>query len=369
MIDGTISRLDSGIPRIYGMVALPSGDLIVAGMFDIADEAMVRNVARWDGSSWSAFGSIPGRVNALLRASDGTLYAGGDFDTADAAPANSVVRWNGAGWQQVGVGLRDVWALHEMPNGDIIAGGAFSFNGDFTISMRNIARWRNGAWEPIGTGLADRVTAISHLPDGRIVAEVGWYRDSGPTHGLYVWDGSSWSLAPDIRGSVSKISIASNGDLLIAGRFHLDGGPQPPFGSPGVPGMAARWNGAKWTKLSGGLYLDSSPAILFEDPSQKLFLGGNYLKRFSGGGPSIAVLAYEGGNWELTSEGRISRTDLNADGRVDDVDFPCFAFQYDIVRCGDAQMPTACSADFTLDGTVDDADFLIFVQDYNLVTP
>jgi hypothetical protein len=75
--------------------------LFVGGEFWSAGGVTVNNVARWDGSAWSAlagpFGAgIDGSVDALAVFDDGsgpTLYAGGSFTTAGGLWSRSIAAW------------------------------------------------------------------------------------------------------------------------------------------------------------------------------------------------------------------------------------------------------------------------------------
>ena len=69
-----------------------SGDLYIGGEFTAAGEVAANNVARWNGSQWSAVGVGSGggmnnRVVTLAIAANGDVYAGGSFTTAQVRPA------------------------------------------------------------------------------------------------------------------------------------------------------------------------------------------------------------------------------------------------------------------------------------------
>ena len=65
------------------------------------------NIAKWNGSSWSALGSGMGRGDIgviALAVSGSDLYAGGYFTTAGGSAANYIAKWNGSSWSRAGVG-------------------------------------------------------------------------------------------------------------------------------------------------------------------------------------------------------------------------------------------------------------------------
>jgi trimeric autotransporter adhesin len=88
---------------------------------------------------------------------------------------HNVARWNGSAWSALGTGIDSrnatVQALAVMPNGDLVVGGYFTAVGDVTMS--SIARWDGNAWNPLGTGLGGSVPvvrALLALPSGDLIA-------------------------------------------------------------------------------------------------------------------------------------------------------------------------------------------------------
>ncbi|MBS0191950.1 MAG: hypothetical protein U0573_04580 [Phycisphaerales bacterium] len=61
------------------------------------------------------------------------------------------------------------------------------------------------------------------------------------------------------------------------------------------------------------------------------------------------------------------KSDLTADGIIDDTDFVLFATAYDILDCADPAMPAGCPADSNGDGIVDDSDFVQFAEAYDIL--
>ena len=103
------------IPGANGyVVALVAydGNLYAGGKFRSIGGVMANNIAKWDGTSWSALGSgITGYeydTGVHAHAVSGTnLYAGGHFRTAGGVAANYVAKWDGTNWSALGSGLDD----------------------------------------------------------------------------------------------------------------------------------------------------------------------------------------------------------------------------------------------------------------------
>jgi hypothetical protein len=89
------------------------------------------NIAKWNGSSWSAVGGgTNGPVSALVFDGHGNLYAGGGFSSAGGVSANNITKWNGSSWRALGSGINGgVDSLAIDGSGNLYAGGWFSAAG------------------------------------------------------------------------------------------------------------------------------------------------------------------------------------------------------------------------------------------------
>ncbi len=113
-IDPTFSdanwiSMNPGIPGADGpvnaAVADGSGNLYVGGLFTVVGDVVANDIAKWDGTRWTALSSgMNGRV-AALAVSGTKLYAGGYFTTAGGSPANYIALWDGSSWTTLGSGL------------------------------------------------------------------------------------------------------------------------------------------------------------------------------------------------------------------------------------------------------------------------
>jgi hypothetical protein len=80
-------------------VAVCSGALIAGGSFTRAGDTVVKNIARWDGSSWGPLGSgVDGpdprwTAAAVLFPFESSLYAGGTFTIAGGRSSVGIGRW------------------------------------------------------------------------------------------------------------------------------------------------------------------------------------------------------------------------------------------------------------------------------------
>ncbi len=191
---------------------------------------------------------------------DGTgekLYATGQFTSAGGNTANRLAVWDGTSWSQVSpLGPSDSWGNTLLPyQGKLIMGGVWGSIGGMP-DTRSLAAWNGASWESMGTGwdfFADACWALAEFQGDLYVG--GSFTDAGGVTASNIarWDGENWS---DVSGGVT-LGVATivldmltwddgNGEALyVAGRFDLAGGVESK--------LVAKWDGANWTSLDGGL--------------------------------------------------------------------------------------------------------------------
>jgi hypothetical protein len=132
----SLSRMSNDYPNspdVYAL-AVSGSSLYAGGTFTIAGGVSATNIAKWDGSAWSALGAgINGQVSALA-ASGTDLYAAGRFTTAGGVPALNIAKWDGSAWSALGTGVSAgtspaVNALAVDGLGHLFVGGSFSMAG------------------------------------------------------------------------------------------------------------------------------------------------------------------------------------------------------------------------------------------------
>ena len=418
--NGTWIRLAEGLEGVgHALVELPNGDVLVGGKFVRAGATLINNLARWNGSAWSAIpnGQPGDAVYALVNTPDGGVAVGGDFANVGPLATRGVALWDGAAWRSASLGSSyAVRCLAVAPDGQIIAGGSFAT--PFAIAP-NIARFDGTGWGPIAAGLTisnaslgtAMVRSIAVTSDGKIIAAGNFDRSGTATvNRVAMWNFSTWeSLGNTPDGAVAAIARLSNGNVLAGGSFTaVNGFNSPPIADWYEPrGLSVTSNPVDQTSCGGSSAAmtcgtDGNGAIAvqwqIEDPDSIPFgwknltdgpvtLAGrtvahvtNATDRWSPlivqrprGSASIRfrALVTNACNAILSKPAtlRIHAADFNCDGIYDDLDFPFFANAYDLLACDDPAMPAGCPADLNADGVVDDQDFGEFVVAYNAVIP
>src|SRR5439155_4621891 len=113
-------------------LAVSGSDLYAGGAFTTAGGSAANEIAKWNGSSWSELGSGTEGVNLFasqvyaLAVSGSNVYAAGSFKTAGGSGADNVAKWNGSSWTALASGLEGEVLALAVSGGDVYAGGVFT---------------------------------------------------------------------------------------------------------------------------------------------------------------------------------------------------------------------------------------------------
>lgn len=258
----TWSALGTGIEGEVNAIAVIGANVFVGGDFSDVGNSTVNNVALWNGFSWSALGNgvnngVNGRVNAI--AIDGSdVYVGGDFLTAGNLTMNGIAKWDGSGWSPLGLGVSDYVNVIYRKGSDLYVGGEFFEAGN--VSANNIAKWNGNSWSTLGVGTNKEVTEIISIENDFYIG--GWFTQAGgsPANGIAKWNGSSWSalgngVYTSGQHNTYATSIAVLGSsLYVGGRFEEAGST--------IVNCVAKWNGSTWSALENGVSTDGTTPVI-----------------------------------------------------------------------------------------------------------
>jgi hypothetical protein len=225
--DGTSwSAVGGGTNHYVRALASYGGDLYAAGSFSVAGGTPAYIIARWDGTAWSALGSglsttIHYAYVRSLATHDGALFAGGAFTLAGGAPAGNIARWDGTSWSALGTGVEapgvsgspyaEVWAMTSY-NGQLVVTGDFMSAG--TVAASGIARWNGSGWSSLGSGLDWGALAL--VSSGTQLSAGGYFENAGGKPSRFI---ASWSEA--------SVSVPATSDSPLAGGPRLSSWPSP----------------------------------------------------------------------------------------------------------------------------------------------
>lgn len=294
----TGDRSDGDVRDLQSFDGGAGAQLYAAGTFTRFGAVNARGVAAWNGSSWLAVGgslSIGG-ATALEVADLGAgevLVLGGFFDSVGGVAAKNVAVWNGSTWSALGAGLSGaVNAFASFDDGGgtrLYAGGAFTNSGG--VSVKRIAMWDGSLWQPLGSGASASVNALKVFDDGtgpQLYAGGAFLNMGGVplVFGIARWSGSSWSaLSPaGPNGYVHALELFHDGlepQLFVGGDFWSV------KAAPGTRGLA-RFDGAAWSSVLGVDVRGGVRALAVLDDgvhAASLWLAGD----FGGVGEAVSV--------------------------------------------------------------------------------
>ncbi len=329
--------LGSGIvnPSVAAL-AVSGSDLYVGGRFMKAGDVEANNIAKWNGSSWSALSSGLGRTDPYvdvyaLAASGSDVYAGGYFTTAGGTAVSNIAKWNGSSWSPLGPGLGSslggyVLAL-AVSRSDLYAGGLFLGAGGTPVN--NVAKWNGSSWSPLGSGIFGngvigsdpRVHALAVL-GGELYAGGGFTNAGGnAVNRIAKWNGTNWSaLGAGVGGSDPHVyALAVSGiDLYVGGKFTTAGGT--------AASNIARWDGSSWSALGSGVGGEvDALTVLGSD----LYAGGYFWT--AGGKVSVYVAKARIGSIAKSIMATNSTASIQFSGVT--------GYQYDVQRTADVAPP------------------------------
>ena len=301
--DGTAWQTIASPPMLandmlYSVATTFDGSYVLTGAGMIDGSGVPVFAVAFDGTNWSTLAEFRGASNRAVICSaefGGELLFGGNFDTANGVDSPFIARWNGTEMLRGtgGNSLPDVAVadLAVFQSELIIAGSFVHLN---SISLSNIATYDGATFKPLGLGTNGTVRALKATPTLLYAGGSFTQADSIPAHGIAAWDGDDWmqigaGLEEGISGGDSpRVNAIEQigSDVYAAGLFSNAGT------VTGV-GNIARWDGAAWQRLAGGLDGEVYALAEFEGA---LVAVGNFTH--ADGIPAKNVARWNGAAWD-----------------------------------------------------------------------
>lgn len=226
---------------ITGITTQPDGKIIVAGNFSSYNRVKLQGIIRFN-SDYSVDTTFVSNFNAQNQfapgipkvASDGKLYFFGYINTWGGIAAAGVVRLNSNGTLDTrfsGISGIDVYstnAIDFQSDGKILAAGNYYVQS--TGLYRVIARFNtDGTMDSTFTGpsidYSYGANDVKVLSNGNILV-AGYFYINGYTDVIYLYVlsstgavNSSFNSSTGTNGSINKISLQSDGKILLGGTF------------------------------------------------------------------------------------------------------------------------------------------------------
>ena len=274
------SPLGAGVDGIVYDILILNGTVYAGGSFETAGGTTVNGIASWNGSNWNALGAGVKRgtrsgMVRTLAALNGELYVGGRFDAAGGTTANNIAKWDGTSWSALidaggnnGVD-NTVQVLHVMEGGLLALGGNFENAGG--VSANRVAQWNSDVQEfsAFGPGFNNTVQGLEVYNDTLYASGAFSATGISSISSIARWDGQSWQ----------SLGSGTNGFLLGETRLlKVDESREQLW----VGGLITRAGG----KMSAGIArydLSASGGVAIDDPVAHTFaLEGNTPNPVSG---------------------------------------------------------------------------------------
>ena len=232
--------LGTGLNGVVHGFTIYNTQLIAVGAFTNGGN----NVSRWNGSTWSGLGLGTNDTVFAAAVFSSLLRIGGKFTTAGGINCSRVAGWNGTQWTAMGTvnSTNNTVYTFTTFNSELIVGGEFTSIGNLPNANR-IARYNaSGTYTALGTGIDNnRVLALTiyqnQLYAGGTFTTIGGV----PVNNIARWTGSNWnSVLSGTNGAVRCFSLQGS-NLIIGGSF------------TGIGNSIASWNGTTFSALGNGI--------------------------------------------------------------------------------------------------------------------
>ena len=207
-------------------LAVSGSTLYAGGNFTTAGGSAANNIAKWDGSSWSALGSgISGIYPMCMRwrCRAARCMRGADFTTAGGNSANYIAQWNGSSWSALGSGIQVQATMEKALCGcaggvgqHIVCGWRFHDGG----RRRSQLHRQMGREQLVGAGFGDERRCGCAGGVGQQPVCRGLFHAAGGITANYIakWDGNTWSaLGSGVNRTVYALAVSGRGTTCMRG--------------------------------------------------------------------------------------------------------------------------------------------------------
>jgi len=215
---------------------------------------------RWNGYTWEVVWCVfdpwlpqrPGGYVTSLASFDGGIVIGGHFSLPHGdVPLRSLIWWDGQESLSAKImpfgGVAFVWGNVDIlfvTEGVLYVAGQFAATAPGGVALQMVAAWDGHVWQSLHAGISfsGEITSMLQMPDGPLVLSV-YFEGTGM---VYHFNGAAWSSIAQVETNLGVLSLAlwTDGSLLAYGILDWNGA------------QVYRWNGTTWHMLkSGGMAL------------------------------------------------------------------------------------------------------------------
>ena len=286
-------------PRLHFKITGARDGVYVVGEFDHFADISAEGIARWDGTAWHPVGTGEleddpdghAQINSVISTPDG-IYAGGEFTSIGGVPARNIAFWNGRTWSAVGSGLNNWVDALAFDGDDIYAGGYFTQTG--TLAVHNLARWNGQTWADVGGGVSGTYSWVHSIVVNNSQVYIGGsFSEVGAgiaAQNIASWNGTEWTTyLPTANNLIPRrvynVSFFDNQLYLGGSGFnHFD----PYF---------VRWNNGRWQEVGGQVAFDRVTSIV-ATPDNFVYVTSSYGGATTTYGEPMILPRWNGHAWD-----------------------------------------------------------------------
>jgi hypothetical protein len=205
-------------------------ELYVGGQFEQAGNVKSHNIAKWNGTEWSAVGNMEGGSVRELVVFNQKLYAGGFFDAVNGINTGHIASYDGNSWTMLGslneLELKATGVVRNMAvfKDILYISGDFSSNGEI---VSELITWDGNHFSDFGRAFSLDLNSISELTAINGILYIGGsFRNvvASQANNILQWDGESWGIMSEgTSGTVLSIELFGN-KIYLGGEFNNAGG-------------------------------------------------------------------------------------------------------------------------------------------------
>ncbi len=228
------------------------GEIYICGNFQYLDGKRIPTIAKWNGTTWVGIGDFiqnrPSRyfgVGVEMYIFNSELYLAGFFDSVGTLATRDIAKWNGVSWSDASNGLpfgastETTGSILEF-KGDLFIGGNYNFQPG---SIEKLYKFDGNNWMQVGPIITGDAT-INKLQKFQNQLYVGGYfftQAGNADNSLVIYDELNNTFLPT-QGGVLPSNLQDmydyQGNLYVVGQLNFAGFQQN--------GRVAKWNGTNW---------------------------------------------------------------------------------------------------------------------------
>ncbi len=252
----------------------------------------VPQITSWSGASWSNFAYVnsPDKIWCVT-VYQNDIYVCGNFSFIGTVGASNIAKYNGTSWSAVGAGLSGTVTGMAVYNNELYA---FGYQGDSIFNNMPMARWNGTTW----SSLPGNNYFYGYVNDATVFQNelyvVGSFYSMGgvSVSNIARFNGTSWSSVGSGTNYITNTLLANANELYAGGYFTAAGGISA--------SCIAKWDGSNWSSLGSGVggtdHAGGLPAVhglAFYD--SHLYAGGQF--SIAGTGPGSDLAYWDGNDW------------------------------------------------------------------------